>query len=123
MRVSEKALELHGLGMTYRTIATRLGVDHFRAESCLLGKAIATVSFQRQSFTEFKADQIGSFFFYCPATRTPYSYRPVCFVGRIGLTYITDLAIRPIAASGGLSPSVYSPWNEMQPDIHAHVEC
>ena len=35
MKVAEKALELHGLGMTYRAIATRLGVDHYTARKAV----------------------------------------------------------------------------------------
>jgi hypothetical protein len=36
MKVAEKALELHGLGMTYRAIAMRLGVDHYTARKAVL---------------------------------------------------------------------------------------
>jgi hypothetical protein len=35
MKVAEKALELHGLGMTYRAIAMRLGVDHYTARKAV----------------------------------------------------------------------------------------
>lgn len=36
MKVAEKALELHGLGMTYRAIAMRLDVDHYTARKAVL---------------------------------------------------------------------------------------
>ena len=36
MKVAEKALELHGLGMSYRAIAIQLGVDHFTARKAVL---------------------------------------------------------------------------------------
>lgn len=35
MKIAEKALELHGLGITYRAIASRLGVDHFTARKAV----------------------------------------------------------------------------------------
>jgi hypothetical protein len=35
MKVADKALELHGLGMTYRAIAVQLGVDHYTARKAV----------------------------------------------------------------------------------------
>ena len=35
MKVAGKALELHGLGMTYRAIAMRLDVDHYTARKAV----------------------------------------------------------------------------------------
>jgi hypothetical protein len=66
---------------------------------------------------------IGSFFFRCPVRRALPSGRASCFGASIDLPDITDPITPPAAASGGLSPSVYSTRDVMQPEIHAHVGC
>ena len=61
---------------------------------------------------------IGRFFFRCLTRRAVPSGRPSCFGGRIDLPDINDPATPPAAASGGLSPSVYSPRDVVQPENH-----
>jgi hypothetical protein len=51
------------------------------------------------------------------------TYPAVVFRGPDRPPDITDTATPAAAASGCLAPSVYSPRDVMQPEIHAHVGC
>ena len=57
---------------------------------------------------------IGICFIRCLTERALQPYRTLCFRGRMDLTYVTDPALRPAAATGGLPPSVYSPLDGNQ---------
>ena len=69
------------------------------------------------------SDTIGIFLFRCLTRRALPSGPPSWFGGRIDLPDITDPVTPHGASSGGLSPSVYSPRDGMQPEPHAHVLC